>query len=139
MSSYSDIYSAVVTLIDSITGLTPSGMPLDFESLSDATAPGPVGGLFLVRPLALAYGGDQGSNVDGGASFEVMFTWAHTPDPATRMGEALTRAETIRNKLLDDANLSVDCRFDVGDATFIYSADLIGCTIPFTALSYRST
>ena len=139
MSTYSDIYTAICTLVGTVSSLTPSPLSIDLDSLTDARAPGPSGGWFVVQPLTLDYGGDQGSSVDGVAGFVVLFTWAHSPDPATRIGEALARAEAIRNVLLNDASLAVDCRFDPGAATFNYTPELIACSIPVSILSYRPT
>ena len=139
MSSYADIYDAVCTLVGTVGSMAASPLSIDLDSLTDARAPGPNGGWFVVQPQALDYGGDVGSSVDGAAGFVVLFTWAHNPDPGTRIGEALSRAEAIRNVLLDDASLTVDCRFDPGAATFAYTPELIACSIPVSILSYRST
>ena len=139
MSTYSEIYTGLCTLIGTISGLVASPVSLDLESLTDGRAPGPLGGWFVVQPRTLDYGGDQGSNVDGIAGFVVLFTWSHNPDPGTRIGEALTRAEAIRNMLLNDATLTIDCRFNPGAAEFSYSPELIACAIPVSILSYRST
>ena len=139
MSSYADIYTAICTLVGTVSSLTPSPLSIDLDSLSDARAPGPSGGWFVVQPQTLDYGGDAAGNVDGDAGFVVLFTWAHSPDPGTRIGEALTRAEAIRNVLLDDASLAVVCRFDPGAAAFAYTPELIACSIPVRILSYRPT
>jgi len=139
MSTYSAIYGAVCTLIETVSGLVRSPVSIDIDSLTESPAPGPDGGWFVVQPQTLDYGGDVGANVDGEAGFVVLFTWAHNPDPGARIGEALTRAEAIRNVLLDDASLTVDCRLDPGAATFAYTPDLIACSIPVSILSFRPT
>lgn len=139
MSTYSAIYTAICTKVATIGGLVASPVSIDIDSLSDACAAGPDGGWFVVQPQTLDYGGDAAGGVDGDAGFVVIFTWAHNPDPGTRIGEVLTRAEAIRNALLDDDALGVDARLDPQAATFAYTPELIACSIPVRILSYRST
>lgn len=139
MSTYSAIYTAICTKVATVGGLVASPMSLDLDSLSDSRAPGPSGGWFVVQPQTLDYGGAAAGNNDGDAGFVVLFTWAHNPDPSTRIGEALDRAEAIRNALLDDGALGIDARLDPQAATFAYSPELIACSIPVSILSYRST
>ncbi len=139
MSTYSAIYTAICTKVATVGSLVPSPISIDLDSLSDSRAPGPSGGWFVVQPQTLDYGGAAADNNDGDAGFVVLFTWAHNPDPSTRIGEALDRAEAIRNVLLDDASLTVDCRLDPQAADFTYTPDLIACSIPVRILSYRST
>lgn len=138
MSSYTTIRAGIQTLIETL-GLVRCPVSVDEAALMDGRAPGPNGNWFILRPAALGYGGDQGSSVDGQGVFEVLFSWSAGPDPDTRVDEATARAELIRNKLLDDANLSIDARIDAGDPSFTYPNGLILCTIPLVALSYRST
>lgn len=139
-STWTAIHAAVLDLIETVPGLTRSPIPLIQGSI-DADGVGPTGGSFEVLPATLAFGGSVAGHADSAAAFVLTFAWARTPDPSTRIAEAMERGDAIRSKLLDEAQATIpDVRFDPGDIAFAYDgADLIFVAIPFTLTSYRTT
>ena len=139
-STWTAIHAAVLDLIETVPGMTRSPIPLG-AGLVDGDGVGPTGGWFVVAPATNAYGGTAAGYADSVADWMLTFSWAQTPDPNTRIAEAMERADTLRSKLLDEAQATIPgVRFDPQNITFEYQgADLIFVSIPFTLTSYRPT
>lgn len=134
MSTWSTIHAACVDLVETASGLTRSPMPIGLDGLVDGLAPGPLGGWFTIAPDTSEYGGMVAGRADNTTAMVVSFTWSATPDPNTRIGECMDRAEAIRVVLLNESQTTIpEVRFDVGVHRWEYpSADIILCQIPFT-------
>ena len=141
MSTWAAIHEACLDLVETVSGLVRSPMPIGEDGLLMGDAPGPVGGHFTIAPAVLAYGLTVAGRADCNADFLLTFTWAADPDPNTRIAEAMDRAEAIRAVLLDESQAVIpEARFEPGDPAFTYpSPAVIVVAIPFRIFTLRTT
>lgn len=139
MSTWATIHEALLDLVETVSGLVRSPMPIGADGLLLGGAVGPVGGHFTIAPAISRYGGTAAGKADNNTDFVLTFTWANSPDPNTRIAEAMDRAEAVRSKLMTESQTTIpEARFDVGDPEFAYPDAVIVVAIPFSLFTLRT-
>lgn len=139
-----DLHAAIVTLLDSVAGLTASPVAFDAANLPSHGAGTTAGSAwFIVRPEAEGSPAGGSDGTGGGVVqfvFSVAVLWNTAVNPNAQIQAALAMAQAIRAKLNDEAVSTTDARFTVGDAVLEYpSPQFAILTIPAVAVGYRST
>lgn len=139
-------WAAVTAALDALV-LTQSGMVRSPVVLRASEAPlradgvGPSGGHFWIEYGALETNGFDGGRVESvEVSAVLTFCWALLPDPSTRRGEAMDRADALRTKLANETTAATDMRCNPGGWTLTTTADgaLLFVEIPFTLNGARA-
>ena len=138
------LHAAIVTLLDSVTGLTPSPVAFDAANLPSVGAGTTAGSAwFIVRPEGEAEPAGGSDGTGGGVvqfAFSVALLWNTAVNPNAQIQAALSMAQTVRAKLNDEAISTTDARFIVGGVVIEYpSPQFAILTIPAVAVGYRTT
>lgn len=133
--TWAAVTAAVDTLVLTLSGMTLSPVVLRASVEPPAHGAGPYGGWFWIDytdSTPEAASGSRGEHRETQAL--LTFVWSMMPDPATRRGEAMDRADAIRNKLANETTAATDLRCNVGGFTMTTTADgaLAYVEIPFT-------
>lgn len=97
MSTFGTLHARLVTVVDAVSGLTPSRTPFDAASIPSHGA----GGWFIVRMDSGTSGGPSGgAQTLDTHDVAVEFLWDETQEPNTRLQAALGVVEAIRGAVM---------------------------------------
>lgn len=134
--TWATITAAVDTLVATLSGMVLSPVVLRVSDAPfRADGVGPNGGHFWIEYpeiIAEPFDGRRVEHIE--ARGLLTFCWTLLPDPATRRGEAMDRADAIRTKLANETTAATDLRCNPGGFTCTTTADgaLVFVEIPFT-------
>ena len=133
--TWATVTAAIDTLVLGLSGMTRSPVVLKASQEPPGHGAGPYGGWFWIEYTDSASEAVAGQRSEHRETAGLLtFAWSMVPDPATRRGEAMDRADAIRNKLANETTAATDLRCNVGGFRMTTTTDgaLAYVEIPFT-------